>query len=214
MELSGAIVEYEAERRISKSGGTAVLYLPKEAKQYVSPGDKVRVMVTVTGSEVRIIASKQLYNFSLEDVRGLTRKGFEIEYDKNLGGVLVYSATNGSISLSYTQSLRDKMAPGYVTVSRKFQNLDPDKHKQVTSLATKLRRKFDVLIRSEGDLDTVNLLKEPERYHLHGQKAFELLQKAGREVGLSISLRFDNRHDKIEQVRAGLEELDRLDTKL
>ncbi len=212
--MSGVIVEYEAERRISKSGGTAVLYLPKEAKQYVSPGDKVRVMVTVTGSEVRIIASKQLYNFSLEDVRGLTRKGFEIEYDKNLGGVLVYSATNGSISLSYTQSLRDKMAPGYVTVSRKFQNLDPDKHSQVTSLATKLRRKFDVLIRPEGDLDTVNLLKEPERYHLDGQKAFELLQKAGKEVGLSISLRFDNRHDKIEQVRAGLEELARLDTKL
>ena len=207
--------EYKEEKRIGKSGGAAALYIPKEARRYIAPGDVVQVETVVTGNEVRITASKRVYNFSLDDIRQLTRDEFRVEYDKNLGEVLVFEAIKDQTHLSYTQSLREKLAPGYVTIARTFQTPTVDEYKRINGYATKLQRRFDVLVRPEGDLDAINLLKDPKHYHLTSkEEAISLLRKSGKEIGLSVVARFDNTRNKLEDVRSALQELTSLDSKL
>jgi len=213
--LAFVVEEYEGEKTIGKSGGTEVLYIPKEAKRYISQGDRVKVAVVVTGDEVKITASKKVYNFSLDDIKGLTKDEFQVKYDKNLGDVLVFEAVKDHTQLSYTQSLREKLAPGYVTITGSFQIPTVDDYKRISGYATKLRKRFDVLVRPEGDLDAINLLKDPKRYHLtNKEEALSLLNKSGREIGLSVVARFDSTRNKIDDVRSALEELTGLDSKL
>ena len=61
----------EEERRIAKSGGTAVLYMPKE---YFAPGDTVRLEVTIVDNQIKLTAEKKFYNFDLGDIRGLAKQ--------------------------------------------------------------------------------------------------------------------------------------------
>ncbi len=212
--MVSVVEEFEEERKIGKSGGTAVLYLPKEARRYVAPGDLVKVTVVVTSDEVKITATKRVFNFGLDDIKRLTKDEFQVEYDKNLGDVLVFSAIKDHLHLSYTQSLREELAPGYVTITRSFQNPTADEYKRINSYATKLQRRFNVLVRPEGDLDTINLLKEPKHYHLTNQEqAISLLRKSGKEIGLSLVARFDSTRNRIDDVESALKEIAGLDSK-
>ena len=200
------------ERRIAKSGGTAVLYVPKE---YFAPGDTVRVEVTIVDNQIKLTAEKKLYNFDLGDIRSLAKQyDFTTEYDKELADMLVFNAIRrDGLSLSYTQSRREAMAPGYVALSRKLQDLTPEAYRHANSL-TKDLKEFDVLARTEGDLDTINMLKEPERYKLKQDEAIELIRKSGKKVGLSLVVRFDNRKNKLDEVRSAIDQLTKLETKL
>jgi hypothetical protein len=200
------------ERRIAKSGGTAVLYVPKE---YFAPGDTVRVEVTIVDNQIRLTVEKKLYNFDRGDIRSLAKQyDFTTEYDKELADMLVFNAIRrDGLSLSYTQSRREAIALGYVALSRKLQDLTPEAYIHANSLAKDLKG-FDVLVRTEGDLDTINMLKEPERYKLKQDEAIQLIRKSGKKVGLSLVARFDNRKNKLDEVRSAIDQLTKLETKL
>ena len=188
------------------------MYVPKE---YFAPGDTVRVEVTIVDNQIKLTAEKKLYNFDLGDIRSLAEQyDFTTEYDRELADVLVFDAIRkGGLSLSYTQSRREAMAPGYVALSRKLQDLTPEAYTHANSLAKDLKR-FDVLVRTEGDLDTTNMLKEPERYKLKQDEAIGLIRKSGKKVGLSLVVRFDNRKNKLDEVRSAIDQLTKLETKL
>ena len=204
-------VVQEEERRIAKGGGTAVLYIPKKC---FAPGDIVRVEVTIVDNQIKLTAEKRLYNFDLDDIRGLAKQyGFTTEYDKELADTLVFNVVRrDGISLSYTQSRREVMAPGYVALSRKVQDLTPETYRHVNGLAKDLKR-FDVLVRTGGDLDTINMLKDPGRYKLKQDAAIELIRKSGKKVGLSFVVRFDNKKNRLDEVRSALDQLTKLETK-
>jgi hypothetical protein len=203
-------VVQEEERRIAKSGGTAVLYVPKE---YFAPGDTVKVEVTIVDNQIRLTAEKKLYNFDLGDIRSLAMQcNFTAEYDKEIADTLVFNAVRkDGISISYTQSRREAMAPGYAALSRKLQNLTPEAYRHASSL-TKDLKGFDVVVRTEGDLDTINMLKEPERYNLKQDEVIELIRESGRKVGLSLVVRFDNKKSKLDEVKSALDKLANLET--
>lgn len=206
--MATTVFRYEEERRIAKSGGTAVLYIPNKAKEYFAPGDIVKVEVMIADGQIRIIAKKQIYNFDLNDIRNLTKQyGLTVEYDKELEDALVFNAIRDGLSVSYTQSRRETIAPGYVALSRKLLNLNPESYKRAYDLAKELKKKFDVVVRTDGDLDTINMLKEPERYKLKREEAIELIRRSGRKAGLSFVIRFDNRKNKLEEVENALNQL-------
>jgi len=201
----------EMERKIAKSGRTAVLYMPKE---YFAPGDIVKVMVEIASNQIKLTAEKNLYNFVLDDIKDLANQhGFTTEYDRELAGTLVFNAQRkDGISISYAQSLRETTAPGYVALSKKLQITNSEAYKYVNSLREKLKG-LDTIVRIEGDLDTINILKEPERYKLKQDKAIELILKSGRKLGLSLVVRFDNKKNKLGEVRSALDRLTELETK-
>lgn len=201
----------QMERKIAKSGRTAVLYMPKE---YFAPGDIVKVMVEIASNQIKLTAEKNLYNFVLDDIRDLANQhGFTTEYDRELAGTLVFNAQRkDGISISYVQFLRETTAPGYVALSKKLQITNSEAYKYVNSLREKLKG-LDTIVRIEGDLDTINMLKEPERYELKQDKAIELILKSGRKLGLSLVVRFDNKKNKLEEVRSALDRLTELETK-
>jgi hypothetical protein len=199
------VAQYEEERTIGKSGGGASLYLSKKAKEYLSPGDKVKVAVAIVDNEIKMTVSKPLYNFNIEEIRRIARDDFETEYDKELGEVRVFNAVRDNLSLSYSQSLSEKTAPGYVTIKISFPNPKPDEIDQIEKLARRLRNKFDVVVRPEGDLDAVNVLKDPDRYHLDNRrKVIELLNAKKKPFSLSVSFRFNNKHNTIGDIETAL----------
>jgi antitoxin component of MazEF toxin-antitoxin module len=201
----------EEERKIAKSGGTAVLYVPKE---YFTPGDIVKVTVEIVNGQIKLTAEKKFYNFDLGDIRELAKQyGFTTEYDKELADTLVFSAQRkDGVSMSYTQSLRETIAPGCVALSRKLEIRSLKEYRYVNSLAENLKR-LDAIVKIEGDLDTINVLKEPGRYNLAQDEAIELILKSARKPGLSLVVRFDNRKNKLEEVRSALEQLTKLESK-
>jgi uncharacterized protein (DUF302 family) len=58
------------------------------------------------------------------------------------------------------------------------------------------------------------MLKEPERYKLKQDEAIELIRKSGKKVGLSLVVRFDNKKNKLDEVRSAIDQLTKLETKL
>lgn len=195
------------EKKIAKSGGAAALYIPKEGKRYFKVGDTVRVEVKVMDGQARLIATKQLTNFGLDGVRELaTEFGFKVEYDKSLGDVEVFNAVKEALSLSYTQNLREEVPTAYVTISKKWDNADNETYERINRLG-KEYVKYRAIVRPEGDLDAINVLKEPERYELDVKKALELLRKSGKKAGWSLALRFDSLNNKIDEIRSALQKL-------
>jgi hypothetical protein len=199
----------EGEKKIARSRKAAVLYIPKEGKRYFRAGDTVKVEVKLIDGQARLIATKQLANFGLDGIRRLADEfGFKVEYAKSLGDVEVFSAVKGdTLSLSYTQNLREEVVPtAYVTISKKWLGADNETYERVTRLG-KDYKKYNGIVRPEGDLDVINLLKEPERYELDVKGALELLRKGGKKAGWSLALRFDSLNNKIDEIRNILQEL-------
>ena len=165
-------------------------------------------------NQIRITAEKKLYNFDLNDIKNLAKHyDLTTEYDRALEDTFVFNAVRNGLSLSYTQSRRESFAPGYVALSRKLQDLNPESYKRANTLAKELGS-FDVIVRTEGDLDTINVLKEPERYKLKQEEAIELIRKSGKKAGLSLVVRFDNKKNKLEEVGSALDQLTKLEAKL
>ena len=205
----------EQKKKIAKSGGVAVLYIPNRVREYFAVGDIVDVEVSVVGNQIRLVAEKKFYNFNADEIRNVaTEYGLTVDYNKELADVVVFNATRGALSVSYTQSSREVLAPGYVAISAKLQDLSPDSYRRANDLARELKKKFDVVVRTEGDLDTINMLKEPARYKLKQKEAIELIRKSDRTLGLSFVIRFDNRKNKIDEVRDALDRLKELETKI
>ena len=76
-----------------------------------------------------------------------------------------------------------------------------------------MKPSYNAITRFEGDVDTIKVLKEPERYKVKMAEAFELLKKRGSKIGLSVVIRLDNMKNNLDQVRSSLEKLSALDSK-
>lgn len=202
------------EKKIAKSGGSAVLYLSNGAKKYINEGDLVKYQLILEGDVVKIVATKRLHNFSLKDLRDLAKShGFETEYDKRLDNVEVFDARKDRLTLTYTKNANEIPSPANITVSSIFDKIDYEMYKTVSDQIGKQLRDYNIITRFDGDLDTINVLKEPERYEMDMAEAFKILKKAGRKIGLSVIIRLDNRKESLDQVRTALETMEVLNSK-
>lgn len=204
------------KKKIATSGGSLALYLSTIAKEYIDKGDTVDYKVMIEGNDVKIVVSKTLYNFGLEEIKKLAQElDFKIDYDKMLGeDTQVFNALKDNLSLSYTKNLREPRSPANVTLSSTLNEIDYKTYDHLsTDVITGLQTRYNVLTRIEGDLDVINILKEPERYKLDASGAFQALRKAGKQIGISIMIRFDNRKNKTDEIKSAITELEQLGSK-
>ena len=204
------------QKKIARSGGSTVLYLSNDAKKYIHEGDLVDYQVILDDNVVKIFITKKLFNFTLEDIKNLVKKHeFEIEYDKTLDHILVFNAIKNHLSLSYTKNVNEKISPANIALSLTWPDVnDYEKYKHVTEQIDQLKNKYDLITRTEGDLDVINILKEPSRYKVDIVEALKLLKKAGKKIGLSAVIRFDDGKDDLNRISSALNELMTLDSKI
>jgi hypothetical protein len=202
-------IKKEEERTISKGGNSSLLYLPKE---YFTPGEKVSSQLEIDpDGNLKMVLTKRLFNFTCNTIKTLVENNATVEYDKTIAGTRILSATQGNIALNCTQSTRD-LEPTYVTVSRRFdQILSSKQYVGLTNLVEKLaKNNFDAYIEPEGDLESLNIYKNPQRYKLKDEfEAIEALQETGKKIGFSLVIRFNSKKNSEEQIKAALKELKR-----
>lgn len=206
--MSSESVLVQKMRKVSRGGGGNVIRIPSEIKEYVKEGDSIDLTVKIEGKELIIIAVKSLFSFDVEDIRNVA-KGYKLTEKENkiIGDVQIFQAEKNSISLSFTKNLLEKLSPAYVTVSFKKSDVDYDGYSNVLDRAKKLKKEFDVITLPEGDLNTINLLKDPKRYKLTEKKAIESLRKSGRKVGVSVTIRFNSMKNTLDQITSTLNKL-------
>jgi len=194
------------ERNISRGGNSPVLYLPRK---YFAPGEKVNFRLLIDHGNVQVVLTKSLYNFTCDSIKESVGKKFNVEYDKTIAGVHVFNAIRGDLSLNYTQSTHD-LEPAYVTVSRRFNKIESKKDyaRLLKSIEELKSRNFDAYLEPEGDLDSLSVYKEPERYGLKDESdAVEVLRKTGKRLDFSIVVRFNNRKNNMDEINLALKEL-------
>ena len=75
----------------------------------------------------------------------------------------------------------------------------------VKSLA---KKSFDAYIEPEGDLEAVNIYKNPQRYKLKDEyEAVEALIATGKKIEFSVVARFNSKKDNENQIRRALNDL-------
>ncbi|MDG6987819.1 MAG: hypothetical protein JRN21_00645 [Nitrososphaerota archaeon] len=207
-------LEYEREypRRIVQSGGSAAAYIPKEFRVYVDIGDNVKVITRILDNNAEIVIRKNLRNFDLGDVRGLVLdRNFKIVYDKATDDFLVFEAKRDSLSISYTRDTATRNAIGHVTLTRMWDRVNHQSYRRVKELEEKLAKEFNAIVRVEGDLDVVKILKESEVYKIDETSAFRKFNELKKNVGLSITIRLNDRRNELRQVDAAIRKLEELD---
>ncbi|MEM0075548.1 MAG: hypothetical protein QXV84_04285 [Conexivisphaerales archaeon] len=73
--------------------------------------------IEIADNQVIMTVGMNIYNFDIDDIRSLAKYDFTAKFDKEPAGVLVFMRRE-EISLSYKQSKQEKIAPGYVALSR------------------------------------------------------------------------------------------------
>lgn len=195
-------------RTISKTGGTAAMYVPKELQEYIGVGDSVKVTAKIEGNQIVMTVSKSLFNFSLDEIKNSLEKfNFKITKEETIGDVNMFEAKNKNVILSYTKNLYEQTSPAYIIVKKSYSNIDFKKYKDIFKNAEKLREKFDVIMRPEGDLDTVKVLRNPESYKVDMKKAFTVLKEANKKIGFGIVIRINNKKNRIDELTSALETL-------
>ena len=185
-----------------------MLYLPKE---YFTPGEKVCSSLEVDpDGNVRMVLTKRLFNFTCDRVRALIGNDFNIEYDKVIAGTRVFSAVKGNFGLSCTKSTRD-LEPTYVTVSRRFDKIQsPKDYRSLLEFVKKLKEKsFDAYMEPEGDLDSLNVYKDPQRYGLRNEsEAIDALRDSRKKLSFSVIVRFNSKKNSDAEIKSALKELE------
>ncbi len=196
-------VKKEEERTISKGGNTSLLYLPKE---YFTPGEKVNSQLEIDpDGNLKMILTKRLFNFTCDTIKTLLDNA-TVEYDRTVAGTKIFSATQGNITLNCTKSTRD-LEPAYVTLSKRYTEITSVKeYQKLTQFLKELTSKqFDAYIEPEGDLDSINIYKNPQRYKLKNEhEAIDALNQTGRKISFSLTIRFNSKKDSIDQIRSAL----------
>ena len=200
----------EKIKKIAKTGNTAAIYIPREVKEYVRVGDAITFDAVIRGNNLEITISKPLHNFGIADMQKMAAESkFETEYHKPVGYVAVLEAVREGVVIGCTQNHKDGMQPVYVTISKKFMDVDYRSYDRVLSWAAK-SGDDNVAVRAEGDLDAINMLKDPKRYKLTKVKAFKTLKESGKKVGVSVTYRFDGKNNTIKEVKECIDRLSRL----
>ena len=200
-------VEKDRERIVSKGGNSSVLYLPKE---YFAPGEKLSSRLEIdSDGNLKMVLTKRLFNFTCDSIKVLIDNDFNIEYDKTVAGTKVFSANQGDLSLNCTKSPQE-LEPTYVSVSRRFDQIRSikDYANPLNTLKRLLAQNFDAYIEPEGDLEVVQIFKDPQRYKLKDEsEAIEALNDTGRKIGFSIIVRFNSKKNSLDQIKNAFKEL-------
>ena len=200
-------IKEEKERVVSKGGNSSILYLPRE---YFSPGERLNSQLEIDSEgNLRMVLTKRLFNFSCNNVKALVEDHFNVEYDKIVAGTKVFSATQGDLSLNCTKAPQE-LEPTYVSLSRRFDQIQSVKDYRIPSNILKrlLAENFDAYIEPEGDMDAIQIFKDPQRYKLKNEcEAIEALNETGRKIGFSIIIRFNSKKNNTEQIKTALKEL-------
>ncbi|MGC8497594.1 MAG: hypothetical protein ACP5NL_06335 [Thermoplasmata archaeon] len=195
----------ETNEKIVRSGGGAVIRIPKNARKILRVGDSVKVTFEMFDNQARMEIIKEL-NFSLNDLQKLVKElNFKVKYEKKNPELEIFSAEReGGISIDYVNSIQDPMSIGYITITKKWFDVDLEKYKEIVKLA----KNYNGLVRSEGeDLYVIELLKEPERYGLDMEGALKLLKENNWKAGFSLTLRFNILDNKITDIENVLKKL-------
>ena len=200
-------IKEEKERVVSKGGNSSVLYLPRE---YFSPGEKLNSRLEIdSDGNLTMVLTKRLFNFSCSNIKSLVKGDFNIEYDKTVAGTKVFSATQGDLSLNCTKTPQE-LEPTYVSVSRRFDQVQSVKGYRIllNILKRTLAESFDAYIEPEGDMEAIQIFKDPQRYKLKDEcEAIEALNETGRKIGFSSIVRFNSKKNTIDQIKTALKEL-------
>ena len=200
-------IKKEQERTISRGGNSSVLYLPKE---YFTPGEKVSSQLEIDlDGNLKMVLTKKLFNFTCDSIKALVGSNFNVEYDKTIADTQIFSATKGNLIINCTKSTRD-LEPTYVTVSRRIDQIKSSKdYTELIAFVKSLTNKdFDAYIEPEGDIDSLNIYKEPQKYKLKDEfEAIEALNQTGKKIGFSIVIRFNSKKNSADQIKAALKEV-------
>jgi hypothetical protein len=200
-------IKKEEERTISRGGNSSLLYLPKE---YFTPGEKVSSQIEIDpDGNLKMILTKRLFNFTCDTIKALLGNNATVEYDKTIAGTRIFSAVQGNIALNCTKSTRD-LEPTYVTISRKFDQIVSFKeYSALTDLVKEFtKNNFDAYVEPEGDLESLSIYKNPQRYKLKDEsEAIDALNQTGRKISFSLVIRFNSKNNCEEQIKAALQEL-------
>ena len=198
----------DEKRIISKTGGTAAIYMPKELKEFLGIGDSVKITAKIEENQIVMIVSKPLFNFGLNEIKKLLdNNDFKIKKEETVGDVNIFQANKKDVFFSYTKNLFEKISPSYITVKKIYSNLEFKKYNEIIKKTKKLKEQFDVIVRPEGDLDTVKILREPESYKINVEETFTLLKQADKKIGFSIVIRLNNKKNSIDELKSVIEML-------
>jgi hypothetical protein len=201
-------IKKEEERTISKGGNASLLYLPKE---YFTPGEKVTSQLEIDPEgNLKMVLTKRLFNFTCDTIKALVGNNATVEYDKTIADTRIFSATQANITLNCTKSLRD-LEPTYVTVTKRYAQVKSAQEygKLVDFMGGLLKSDFDVYLEPEGDLESLNIYKDPQRYKLKDvSEAIDALNQTGRKIGFSLVIRFNSKKDTEEQIKLAIKQLE------
>jgi hypothetical protein len=196
----------EQERVISRGGNSSILYLPRE---YFTPGEKINSQLEIdSDGNLKMVLTKRLFNFTCDNIKDLIGSHFLVEYDNVIAGNRIFSAAQGDLSISCTKSIRD-LEPTYLTVSKRFEIHSLKGYTKMADCVRSLTKKgFDAYIEPEGDLEAVNIYKNPQRYKLKDEKeAVEALIETRKKIEFSVVARFNSKKNNEEQISNVLNDL-------
>lgn len=149
--------------------------------------------------------ANQLNKFEFEDVRRISKThGFEIKIDDTIGNVNVYRAIKDKMRIDCTQNLSDDKIIN-LTIRNLFPNVDYNHYMKLKQLADD--SKYSIILRPDGDLDTINILDTPEKYDLDIKKAFSLLKKAKKKISASLVMKLNNQKNFSNEIDLAIKAL-------
>ena len=189
-------------RKIVRSGRSSHLPLGKELKNIVDIGDEFDTSYYLENGKLVIHAVKTLGHFSLDDIRNIANKNnFKVIDDKTIGDVRVFQATSDSITINGTHDLNTQIVNITIFCTKPVSNyIQYEKLKKHVLVINP-----DAIIQPQGDLDVVNVLEDPSQYNLDFKKAFLLLQKAKKKIGLTVIFKFDSKTTSLPLIEQALE---------
>lgn len=200
-------IKKEEERTVSKGGNASILYLPKE---YFTPGEKINSQLEIDpDGNLKMVLTKRLFHFTCDSIKKLFGNNATVEYDKTIADTRIFSATQGNITLNCTKSMRD-LEPTYVTVTKRYEQVkSPQEYgKLAESMSGLSKSNFDVYLEPEGDLESINIYKNPQKYKLKDQsEAIDALNATDRKIGFSLVIRFNSKNNTEEQIRSAIKQL-------
>jgi len=147
--------------------------------------------------------SEHQSKFIIDDVREIARTlNFKIKINETIGNVVVIRAVKDDIHIDCTQNLiADKTIN--LTIVKSFQNINYERYTKLQETFTD----FDVIIGIDGDLDTINILNNPEQYDLKLKEAFSFIIKKNKKIGATVAIKLNNQQNTIEYLRTSIERL-------
>ena len=207
MSITETVLAKEKSRMTGNTVNATTVYVPSEIKEYLGVGDSITLDAIIAGNQLKLALSKPLYNFGIDDVVKLSDEaGFKTEYLTASSGVTVFSSIKDDLTIKYEQYRRDVIRPATVAVLKSLENVDYDAYEDISLRASRMKKKFDVIVMPEGDAGVFRVLDNPKQYKLTRKKAFRLLEGAGKKIGMSVVCRFDSKNDSIEEIKNFIDE--------